>query len=332
MKPPKLSVLLPALQGYDTVASALDAWDGQTCRDQLEILILCRTVPTAAVLPGQVIVVTGSLDLHEARAAGIERASGEYIMLAEDHCLPDPDWARHILDRIDEGWEAVGCALRPGNRTSCWPEGSFLLGYSEWMMPIAGGPTKVICGWNGTIRAKLLRDLGSELSVELLMGAFLVKRLRDQGCRFYIEERARMRHFDPSGFAYQMKLIGIAGMGFGSLRSRRWPLIARLLYPLATPAIALLHWKRAFVQSRRAGPGARLRGTTLGGAAVLACAWGVGEAVGALIGVGRVTPLLWRIEVKPVPRADVARSTVWERDEALIGSEAVSSDRAGERI
>ena len=316
---PRISVLIPAMKGYDSVAAALAAWEMQTCREQLEILVLCpgeSSKPTGqrSALPrGQVVVAVGSADLHEARAIGIERASGEYVMLAEDHCLPDPDWACHMLERLKEGWDAIGCALRPGNRTSCWPEGSFLLGYGEWMMPVDGGPVNVICGWNCTIRTYLLRGFGSKLTTELLMGAFVVRGLREQGHRFYLEDRARMRHFDPSGWALQMQLIGIAGMGFGSMRSRQWPMAARLLYPLATPAIAFLHWKRALTQYRRAGAGAGLRRDTMAGATVLALAWGIGEAAGAIMGIARVTPLLWRIEVKPPTRETVARSDAEEQ-------------------
>jgi glycosyltransferase involved in cell wall biosynthesis len=316
---PRLSILLPAMLGYDTVLAALDSWEAQTCRDQLEILILCpdhlgpAAAQTAALPPGQIVFPVGSADLHEARAIGIQRASGDYVMLAEDHCLPDPDWTQAILDRLEEGWDAVGPALRPGNRTSCWAEGSFLIGYGEWMMPVTGGPTEVLCGWNGTIRTELVRQLASEHADELLNGAFLVRRLHRQGHRFYLEDRARMRHFDPPGWAYEILLLAIVGLGFGAMRARRWSLPARLLYPLATPAIAFLHWKRAFAHYRRAGSGAGLRPTALGAALVLASAWGLGEAAGALMGTTRVAPHIWRTEVKPVRREDVARSTAQER-------------------
>jgi len=317
----KLSILLPAIEGYDSVAAALDAWEAQTCRDQLEILVLCpdhlgpSKAQTAALPRGQVIVPVGSAEMHEARGIGVEKASSDYVMLAEDHCLPDTDWAQAILDRIEEGWDAIASTLRPGNRTNSWAEGSFLLGYGEWMMPVTGGPTRVLCGWNGTIRTQLLRQFGSGLAGELLLGAFLVRRLSRQGHRFYLEERARMRHFDPSGWAYQMFLFCVVGLGFGAMRTRRWPLAARLLYPLAAPAIAFLHWKRGFINYRRAGAACGLRPTAPVSAVVLASAWGLGEVAGALLGVTRVAPYLWRTEVKPVRAEDVARSTAHEQFE-----------------
>lgn len=316
---PKLSILFPAMLGYERALPALACWEAQTCRDRIEILVLCpdhlgpAPEQTPALPSGQIIVPVGTADLHEARALGIQKASGEFVMLAEDHCLPDPDWTQAILDRIEEGWDAVGPALRPGNRGSCWPEASFLIGYGEWMEPVIGGPTQILCGWNGTIRTELLRRLGSELSGELLMGAFLVRRLREQGHRFYLEDRARMRHFDPFGFCYELWLLLIVGLGFGAMRTRKWSVAARFLYPLAAPAVAFLHWKRAFVHYRRAGKACGLRPAALAAALVLASAWGLGEAIGAWMGVGRVAPFLWRTEVKPVSVEDLARSGAREQ-------------------
>jgi hypothetical protein len=318
----RITVLLPAMKGYSTIRTALDAWEAQTCRDRLEVLILCpdHALPSeaeeAALPPGQVIVRTGAADLHEARSLGIQRASGDYVMLAEDHCLPDRDWTQAILDCLEEGWDAVGPALRPGNRSSCWTEGSFLIGYGEWMIPVESGPVSILCGWNSIIRTELLRQFGPGLAEELVLGAFLVKRLREQGRRFYLESRARMRHFDPPGWAYELFLLVLVGLGFGALRSRGWPLFARLLYPLGAPAVAFLHWKRAWKSYRRAGAACGLRPAALASAAALAGAWALGESAGAWLGVRGTAPHVWRTEVKPVSSEIVAQSDGEERPAA----------------
>jgi hypothetical protein len=316
---PRLSILLPAKLGYDTILVALDAWDAQTSRADIEILILCpeHLGPTAAQVaqlkPGQIVVLTGSADLHDMRMLGIRRASGEYVVLAEDHCLPDPDYAAAILARLEEGWDGVGPALRPGIRETCWSEASFLIGYGEWMEPVASGPTEILCGWNGTVRTALLRDLADELSGLMRVGAFAISRIRHRGGRFYLENRARMRHFDPPGFGRELYLLAVVGLGFGGMRTREWSTAARLLYPLAAPAIACLHWNRAFTHFRRAGTAAGLRLGALAAAAVLAGAWAIGEAIGAVLGIDRVTPLLWVTEVKPVTHDRLAESDALER-------------------
>lgn len=311
---PRISILFPALQGYEGALPALEVWERQDGRDRLEILVLCPdhlgpTNAQRASLPaGQIIVAVGAASLHDARAIGVAHASGEYVMLAEDHCVPEPGWAKAILSRIDEGWDGVGAALRAGDLRSRWAEAAFLIGYGEWMMPIESGPTAVLCGLNGTIRTDLMRAFGATLRDELVIGAFLVRRLREQGCRFYLDGRAGMRHFDPDRFSVAVSAVVALGLGFGAKRTESWPWPARLLYPLAAPAIALLHTKRAFVHYRRVGGGAGLRRTSPLYALGLASAWALGEAAGAALGVARVEHSVWRAETRPVSREALARA------------------------
>jgi hypothetical protein len=311
---PKISILFPALQGYEAAIPALEVWERQDGREQLEILVLCpdHLGPTGAQggsLPsGQIIVPVGTASLHDARAIGVARASGEYVMLAEDHCVPEPGWATAILNRIEEGWDGVAAALRAGELRSRWAEASFLIGYGEWMMPIDSGPTPVLCGLNGTIRTDLVRAFGATLRDELVIGAFLVRHLREQGCRFYLEAGAGMRHFDPDRFSSAVSALFALGLGFGAKRTESWPWAARWLYPLAAPAIALLHTKRAFVHYRRAGTRAGSRRTAPLCALGLAAAWAFGEAAGAALGMPRVEHSVWRAETRPVSREALART------------------------
>jgi Glycosyl transferase family 2 len=310
---PKLSILLPATHGLESVRAALQAWDAQTRRDQLEILILCPTPEEDAGLSaGHVIVPTGSRDLHEARAWGALQASGDYVMLAEDHCLPDPDWTETMLERLDEGWDAIGPALRPGDRTTMWAEGSFLIGYGEWMQPVDRGPIGVLCGWNVLIRTDLLRERAERLPRDLILGSFLTRDLALEGRKFFLENRAEMRHFDPPGGSPQMKFVYIVGLGFGAIRTAQWPRIGQLLYPLAAPVIAALHWRRAIRQYRRAGRACRLRTSSVFSSMILALAWALGEAVGAARGLAAVTPRIKETEIKPVRPEVVARSDATE--------------------
>lgn len=300
---PKLSVIVPALLGYDTVLAALDSWDAQSCREQLEILVLCPA-PVPAAAPWHVVVVTGSSHLHQARLAGIHQARADYVMLAEDHCLPDESWAQAVLNRLVEGWDAVGPALRAGNLASSWSQASFLLGYGEWMVPEAGA-VSVLPGHNVVLRKESLLDLGPALERHLVIGAFLMRYLKRRGLRFYLEDRATMRHFDPNGRKKSVWIFYTVGLGFGALRTNGWPRLGRALYWIAMPLVAARHWSRAFTHFSRAGGEAGQSPICLTVAAVLACAWACGESVGALLGVDRAAQLAGPAEIKPVARGDL---------------------------
>ncbi len=301
---PKISVIVPALLGYDTVLAALDSWEAQSCRDQLQIIVLCPTAVAGPLPHGQVVIATGSLQLHQARAMGILQATADYVMLAEDHCLPDKFWAQAILGRLAEGWDALGPSLRSGNPTTNWTQASFLLGYGQWMLPV-GGPTVVLPGHNTVLRRRSLLELGSALEHELLVAAFLLRGLHHKGQRFFLEDQATMRHFDVPKRNKNLRIFFCVGLGFGAIRTRRWPRAGRVLYWIATPAIAARHWWRALVHYRRAGAQAGLNPVCLLVAFVLALAWACGEAVGALTGAARVMPLISFSEIKPVARGDV---------------------------
>jgi hypothetical protein len=306
------------MRGYEAARVAIDSWEAQTARASLEILVLCpdHLAPSrdecGALPPGQVIVRVGDGYLHHARAIGVAHVTGDYVMLAEDHCLPEPEWAQVIIDRIADGWDGIGTVLRPGNRASHWAEASFLIGYGEWLMPLSAGPTTVLCGLNGTIRTDLLRARGDRLADELVIGAILVQRLGRSGERFYLETGAAMRHFDPSTASFAISSLAALGLGFGALRTQPWPWPLRMLYPLAMPLVAALHARRALRHYLRTRRRSALPVTALFLSFVLAVVWAVGEAVGALLGLPVVEPYVSRAEIRPVTREAVERADALE--------------------
>lgn len=317
----QLSVVLPAKLGFHSVQAAIDAWLRQEDLDAFEVVVvfpagLGPSEEQLRALPARIRpLAVENADLHELRARAVEAAHGDYIMLAEDHCLPDADWLANMLPRIEEGWDGIGSALRPGTRGSCWPEASFLIGYGEWMEPVAAGPVNVICGWNGVVRRSLLLAFGDGLADEMLVGAFAMRRVRERGASFFLAPEASMRHFDPFGCRYEMGLLFLVGLGFGAKRAERLSFLPRLVYPLASPLIAVMHWRRAlsaYWRTRRIQPVSPLAVLASG---ALAVSWALGEAAGSWLGLRTVAPWLWRTEVKPVTAASVASAD--EREATL---------------
>jgi hypothetical protein len=305
---PVLSVILPAMRGHRSVQAAIDAWQAQTFRERLEIVVLCPDVEEANrdLGPECLVVRVESLDVHKARAAGVEAATADVVFMAEDHCLPEPDCAARLFARLAEGWDVVGASLQPGTATA-FAEASFVLGYGQWMMPVTSGPVAHLPGHNYVMRRSHLLEQGDQLSDVLLINAFLLPRLRAEGLRFFLEADAMMTHYDPPRFGQSLIILGLGGLGFGAVRTERWPRPARGLYALAFPAVAAAHWLRACRQQVRSGGLSLTTVRRLLAAIPLAMAWGVGEAVGAVLGRRRVERHAWRAEVKPVSPEWVAK-------------------------
>lgn len=301
---PKMSIVVPAFLGYDSVVAALDSWEAQTCRSQIEIIVLCPASPGNRLPHGQIVVETGSLLLHEARAVGVRKATADYVLLAEDHCLPDADCVEAILRRTEEQWDAVGPALRSGNPGGAITQGIFLITYAQWMLP-ARGPVSHLPGHNAALRRQPLLDMGTELEDELISPKFLMRRLRSEGCRFYVEDEARMRHFDVPQLKKSIQIFFSVGQGCGAVSLRGASIFSRALYGLITPVIAARHFARGVVQYLRAGLRAGFSPQSLAAAGFFACVWACGESAGAWKGLARVTSTLWIGEIKPVSREQV---------------------------
>ena len=303
---PRISVILPAFMGYESVEAALESWDAQTAREQLEIIVLCPVAPDRATSPGHVVLVTDNLLLHEARALAARRARADYVLFAEDHCIPDPDCAEWIIKRLDEGWDAVGPALRPGD-PGIVSHGSFLISYAQWMLPTSGAVAH-LPGHNAVVRRRLLVEMGDDLDDLLIATLFLMSRLHAEGRRFAIEGHARMRHFDALEWDKAREIFLTIGQACGAMRVRNRSKLARFLYSFLAPVIATRHLSRGLAQYARAGNRAGFGASSILVSAYFAGAWGIGEALGAWRGLEHVKPLLWISEIKPVTREHVVNN------------------------
>lgn len=305
---PRLSVVLPALAGLRTMRHVIGVWEAQPRRDALELVVLCPDGASEHERPGLLLVDSRGLELHDARARGVHAATAPYVFLAEDHCVPDRGWSDAMLQRVEAGLhDGIGCGLAPGDASTPLRQAAFLLGYGEWLRPDGGGAVQALAGYNVAWRRELLVALGDELPGLLLVGAFLSRRLA-RTHRVAVEPAATMRHFDPASAASIARMFAVVGCSFGAVRTAGWPRLARLAYPLAAPAVAAAHWRRAAAHYRRAGRGSGLGARSLVAAALLAALWGIGEAVGALAGTRRVAPHAWQAESRPLGAAELASS------------------------
>ena len=304
---PALTVILPALLGVRTVEAAIKAWEGQTCSERIEMMILCPDTELASQLldPSWVKVCTKSSLLHQARAKAVQLASADTVMFAEDHCLPNSHVAERMLARVAEGWEVVGPSLQAGAET---PAGgaSFLIGYGQWMPPVQSGPIADLPGHNVVVSRKILTDQGECLSDRLFVQGMFFQQLRKQGRNYFLESEARMVHYDPPKLSKNLPIFVVNGLSVGAVRAEDWWWPLRSAYAFAFPFVATAHWIRAFRQQMRIGASISQSLKRLIAAIPLAFAWGMGESAGAVLGRRRVEGLSWRSEVKPVSIESVA--------------------------
>ena len=113
-----MSVIITTPNSYDTIRALVQALRLQTARDALEVVIVAPSV--AAIRSGLAdlqdfrcwrIVELGDLrSSGQAKTAGIRCATASVVVLTEDHCFPDPGWARALIEAHRGNWAAVGPA------------------------------------------------------------------------------------------------------------------------------------------------------------------------------------------------------------------------------
>jgi len=295
---PQITVILPAMLGAESITCAIEAWLAQTRCDALEILVLVPSLPAHVSLePKLRFLVIGDSLLHEARLLGIAAARTEYLIIAEDHCLPEPDWTAHMLARLSEGHRMLGPALRSGNPQTAICLASFLIGYGEWTEPVPGGAVTVLPGHNILLHRSLLESLQPTLPDLMIVCSMMVKALRAKGQAFYLEPAARMRHYDIPSWWKTFGIFAMVGTNFGAQRTRSWFPGLRFLYWLACPLIAGLHLRRGLYHWWRT---ARTSWTVPFPMICLGVIWGVSEGIGAVLGPRQVVRWVGACEIKPV--------------------------------
>lgn len=316
---PRLTVILPAMLGPTATRAALEAWSRLRSGERLQVLATVpgHFMPADSASLGLAswirLVNTGSATLDQARSIAAKEIAGEYVFFAEDHCLPDEDWAEAMLREIDGGWDVINATFRPGNRGNAGSLGAFLIGYGEWMVPIAAGRITISCAHNLCIRTSLLKRLCADNFDQLEAGIPLARKIRDIGARIYLSSEACMRHFDSNSWQSCAREFMHLGLACGVWRTASWPRLARWLYPLALPAIAALHFRRAVVQYLRAGRGCGLPLRTLFAAACWALIWAGSEVVGCFGTRRQAADWIAQAEIKPPSQAMVEACDAWEK-------------------
>lgn len=259
---PEVSVVLPAYESHETIASCLEALRAQTFRDFETIVV--DSSPTDA---GERIVREGfpettlvrsreRLFPHAARARGVERAKGRLIVSADPDVIPDPDWlSRLVAAHLQTGHVVVGALECDGGR---WLDrGVHLCKFGKWLPAGPARPVDMAPTANVLLPADRLLAAGGFPGHSFLGDVTLSWRLAARGEILWFEPAAVVRHRHLSTFGrflaerlHRGRLfadVRVAWRRSSRLESAGWLLVTVLPLRLASN---LLHAAR---QAARAG-------------------------------------------------------------------------------
>lgn len=255
---PQLSVILSTPGDFGAIRKTLAHLSRQTAVESLEVVIVAtrREVLRAdadalgAFSWHQIVEIGGFDSLGAANAAGVRAARGPLVALAEDHCFPDPEWARALIAAHNGPWVAVGPAVRNANPATAISWADLFIGYGPWLEPIEAQEVPFLPGHNSSYKRDALLTFGARLPELLAVETVLHWELRSRGHRLRLEPTARVAHTNFSLWSSWIPVLWLNGRAFAAERRKGMSAPARALYILGSPLIP-------FVRLARIAPTAR---------------------------------------------------------------------------
>ena len=291
---PAMSVILATPGSYPDVARTIEHLRVQTVKDRLELVLVTTSEEQFGLDPswmadfwGYQVVPLGSFQsVAQANTAGVRRARASLVVLAEDHCFPQRDWAEALLAAHQGPWAAVGPVFINANpRTACsWAD--FLIGYGPWMHPRPSGPAPFLPGHNSSYKRSVLLEYGDRLGEMMEAETVLHWDLGHRGKQLYIEAAAQVVHANISRLELFLPVKFLTGRQFAGYRALRWSWAKRLAFVAGSP---LIPWVRLWRHSRELFRPGRPREVLWRVLPVLVAGLlldGLGQMVGYLAGPG----------------------------------------------
>jgi len=289
---PRLSVVIPSVNGMADLAGCLDALAVDARRTPLEVIVVDRV---GAALRQQVrdgypwvrvLEAAPGTTIPQLRAQAFAAAVAPVVAVIEDHVQVPPGWADQMLAAHAQGEEVVGGAIVNAATERLVDWAAFLCEYSQLLPPLPSGPVPSIAGNNTTYRRALL-DRFREATTSGRWEDYLHEVLRANGIALHCHPEIAVghkKHYTVWEYTSQRYLYA---RSFAGARVRDRSLPGRALYAAAA-AILLPPLLLARIVGRVwARPPYRpvlLRSLPL--LPVFVAAWAAGEVVGASFGPG----------------------------------------------
>ena len=303
---PKMSVILPTPDNYETIANTISYLSKQTVKDTLEIIIVAPSVTEITPQVEQfkefyqikTIAMGDMPSIASAYTTGILQAEAPIVALAEDHCFPDADWAQHLIIAHQQPWAVVGPVLRNANPDSSVSWADMLIAYGPWLEPTAAGEVEFLPGHNSSYKRDVLLSYGKNLEGMMEAETLLHWDLRAKGYKLYLEPLAKAAHTNFGQLSVWIPVQFYCGRVFAGDRAinEQWPLWKRLIYTAASPLIPIVRFSRIWQQLQQ-----RQKHSLLSPKLLLTLTLGlvidaIGQGIGYTLGTGNAMDKLSTFE------------------------------------
>lgn len=306
MSAPLLSAIVIAPDGWPHVRNTVRHLAAQSIADQIEVVFVVPKGGHIDADPGELAGFAGHrvVDVRSSEcggaagyAAGVRAAAAPFVVFTEDHCYPEREWAKALLDAYDERTAAVGPVVAHANRGGSIAWADYLLGYGPWIDPTPGGEVEYLPGHNSSYRRAAILPYEPDLETWLVAESVLHWDLRRKGWRLVLEPRARSHHFSFSRPSSWLRATYLQSRAFAGERTQDSSIVKRLLWVAASPLIPAVRLRRCARDTRRSAASPSLFRAIPALAASLTVS-ALGEAIGYAFGSGDAPRKVARYEFR----------------------------------
>ncbi len=290
----ELSVILVTPDAYSTIQRTVRALAGQTICERMELVIvgdsksvIGEIVSSDVARFGRVLVVEvgAAPSKGTGNAAGVRAATAAIVVMAEDHCFPEPTWAAELVEAHKNDWSAVAPVIVNANPSSAISWADLLLGYGLWTEPATACEMDFLPGHNTSYKRDAILAYGERLSTMLNAETVMHWDMRAKGHRLYFHPPARAAHVNYSKFGAWTATQYLNGRIFAAGRARTWSADKRAAFALLAwlvPAVRFIRLRKQIIRRGRPVSLLRVIPAVMYGLAVD----GLGQFVGCVFGCG----------------------------------------------
>jgi hypothetical protein len=289
---PRLSVVIPSVNGWSDLVGCLEALAPDAVRVPLEVIVVDRVgravrEPLAQRFPWARLIAAGpATTIPDLRAMAFAAAAAPVVAVIEDHVQPPSGWAERMLAAQEAGEQVVGGSVYNAATDRLVDWAAFLCEYSQLLPPLPSGVVASITGNNTTYRKALLEQF-REAASSGRWEDHLHHVLREHGVALHCHPEiavAHKKHYTVWEYTSQRYLYA---RSFAGARVAGRSPIGRLAYAAGAAVLLppmLLARIVGRVWSRPPYRGHLLRSLPL--LPLFVTAWAAGEVVGAALGPG----------------------------------------------
>ncbi len=239
----------------------------------------------------EVILITcpPSASLPMLRTMALDRASGRYIIVTEDHTVPDVNWLESITQAFDhapEGTVAVGGCVENGVVDTAFDWATFLCEYSYFLEPVEEGETNVLPGMNVAYHHSIFESIEREILLRGFWETTMHSILLAKGCKFFSTNKIKLYHCKKFSFRLFARQRFIYSRYYAGLRFERKQWLKRTVACVSTVLLPLLLFIRSLKQIKAKNRLKKEFNSAIPFLLLFYMIWASGEVLGYIAGKG----------------------------------------------